>query len=91
VKAHWPAVEKKITMSSGPEILGTTRKFCRAEMNEYVQQFIAEHKVPSAERALKQSREDVEGCVKRRPRLQTELAQWLQQHSGVRSGGGFGN
>jgi hypothetical protein len=86
VKTHWPAVEKKITMSSGPEIVGSTRKFCSAEMNDDVQQFFTEHKVPSAERALKQSREDVEGCVKRRPRLQTELAQWLQQHGGTRSG-----
>jgi len=91
LKTHWPAVEKKITMSSGPEIVAATRKFCSAEINDDVQQFFTEHKVPSAERALKQSREDVEGCVKRRPRLQTELAQWLQQHSGVRSGGGFGN
>jgi aminopeptidase N len=86
LKTHWSAVEKKITMSSGPEIVGSTRKFCSAEMNDDVQQFFTEHKVPSAERALKQSREDVEGCVKRRPRLQTELAQWLQQHSNARSG-----
>jgi aminopeptidase N len=83
VKAHWPAVEKKITMSSGPEIVGSTRRFCSAEMNDDVQQFFSEHKVPSAERALKQSREDIEGCVKRRPRLQTELEQWLQQHAGA--------
>jgi aminopeptidase N len=87
VKTHWPAVEKKITMSSGPEIVGSTRKFCSAEMNDDVQQFFTEHKVPSAERALKQSREDIEGCVKRRPRLQTELAQWLQQHSGASRAG----
>ena len=83
VKAHWPAVEKKITMSSGPDIVNATRKFCSADMNGEVQTFFNDHKVPSAERALKQSHEDIEGCVKRRPRLQTELAQWLQQHSGA--------
>jgi hypothetical protein len=87
VKAHWPAVEKKITMSSGTAIVNATRKFCSAEMNDDVQQFFTEHKVPSAERALKQSREDIEGCVKRRPRLQTELAQWLQQHAGASRAG----
>jgi aminopeptidase N len=87
VKAHWTAVEKKITMSSGGAIVGSTRKFCSAEMNDDVQQFFTEHRVPSAERALKQSREDIEGCVKRRPRLQTELAQWLQQHSGASRAG----
>ncbi|HEY5030348.1 MAG TPA: M1 family aminopeptidase [Candidatus Angelobacter sp.] len=87
VKAHWPAVEKKITMSSGSEIVNATRKFCTAEMNDDVQSFFTEHKVPSAERALKQSHEDIEGCVKRRPRLQTELAQWLQQHPGASTAG----
>jgi aminopeptidase N len=80
VKSHWPLVEKKITMSSGPEIVMATRGFCSVEMNDDVQKFFIEHKVPSAERALKQSSEDIAGCVKRRPRLQTELAQWLQQH-----------
>ncbi len=88
VKAHWSEVEKKITMSSGPEIVNATKKFCSAEMNDDVQKFFAEHKVPSSERMLKQSREDIEGCVKRRPRLQTELEQWLQQHSGASKVGG---
>jgi aminopeptidase N len=87
VKAHWPAVEKKITMSSGSEIVNATRGFCSGEMNDDVQKFFTEHKVPSAERALKQSHEDIAGCVKRRPRLQTELAQWLQQHSGASRAG----
>jgi len=87
VKAHWPAVEKKITMSSGAEVVGATRKFCSSEMNDDVQQFFSEHKVASADRALKQSHEDIEGCVKRRARLQTELAQWLQQHSGATRAG----
>jgi aminopeptidase N/puromycin-sensitive aminopeptidase len=87
VKAHWPAVEKKITMSSGPEIVNATRKFCSAEMNEDVQSFFTEHKVPSAERTLKQSQEDIDGCVKRRPRLQTELAEWLHQRAGESKAG----
>ncbi|HEY1528434.1 MAG TPA: M1 family metallopeptidase [Candidatus Angelobacter sp.] len=87
VKTHWPAVEKKITMSSGPEIVNATRKFCSAEMNEDVQSFFTEHKVPSAERTLKQSQEDIDGCVKRRPRLQTELAEWLHQRAGESKAG----
>ena len=87
VKAHWPAVEKKITMSSGTEIVGSTRKFCSAEMNMMSSSSSPNTKLPSAERALKQSREDIEGCVKRRPRLQTELAQWLQQHAGASRAG----
>ncbi|HEX4603408.1 MAG TPA: M1 family metallopeptidase [Candidatus Angelobacter sp.] len=83
VKTHWPAVDKKITMSSGAGIVNATRKFCSADLRDDVQAFFAEHKVPSAERALSQSREDIESCVKMRPRVQAELAGWLQQHSGA--------
>jgi aminopeptidase N/puromycin-sensitive aminopeptidase len=82
VKTNWPAVEKKNTMSSGPEIVSATRKFCSAEMHDDVQSFFSEHKVPAAERALKQSGEDINSCIKRRPRLLAELAEWLQQHPG---------
>jgi aminopeptidase N len=80
VKANWPAVEKKITMSSGGEIVNATRSFCSTEMRDDVQSFFAEHKVPSAERAVRQSKEDIDRCVKRLPRLQMQLATWLQGH-----------
>jgi len=87
VKAHWQAVEKKTTMSSAPGIVNATRKFCSAEMRDDVQNFFSEHKVPAAERALKQSGEDINSCIKRRPRLLAELAEWLQQHpGGVKAG-----
>src|SRR5262249_21278701 len=82
VKAHWPAVEKKTTMSSGPEIVSATRHFCSTEMRDDVQRFFGEHKVSSAERALKQSFEDISTCAKTRTRLQTELAGRMQHHSG---------
>jgi aminopeptidase N len=85
VKTHWPAVEKKTTMSSGAEIVFATRNFCSVEMRDDVQSFFGEHKVASAERALKQSYEDINTCAKSRARLQTELGTWLQQH-GARSG-----
>jgi len=88
VKAHWPAVEKKITMSSGPEIVGATRRFCSAEMRDDVQSFFGEHKVASAERTLKQAYEDSTTCSKTRSRLQAELATWLQQHPGTSKAGG---
>jgi aminopeptidase N/puromycin-sensitive aminopeptidase len=70
-------------MSSGPEIVNATRSFCSVELRDDVQSFFSEHKVPSAERALKQSREDIDSCVKRRPRMQMQLAEWLQQHPGA--------
>src|SRR5262249_45711320 len=86
VKAHWAEVEKKATMSSGPVIVDATRKFCSVEMRDDVQSFFADHKVPAAERTLKQSFEDISTCAKIRTRLQTELTAWLQQHEGGRAG-----
>jgi aminopeptidase N len=80
VKAHWPEVEKKTTMASGQTIVNATRNFCSTEMKDDVQGFFSEHKVPSAERTLKQVSEDISTCVKRRTRLQEELGTWLQQH-----------
>jgi aminopeptidase N len=85
VKAHWAAVEKKTTMSTGAEIVGATRRFCSTQMRDDVQSFFGEHKVPAAERALKQSYEDISTCAKSKARLQTELVTWLQQR-GMRSG-----
>ena len=85
VKAHWPEVEKKTTMSSGPRIVNAAAKFCSTEMHDDVQSFFTEHKVPSAERTLKQTLEDIDACTRRRPKLQAELAEWLQQHPGTSS------
>ncbi|HEU4416621.1 MAG TPA: M1 family metallopeptidase [Candidatus Angelobacter sp.] len=87
VKAHWADVEKKITMSSGPDIVGATRHFCSADMRDDVQTFFSEHKVPSAERTLKQAFEDTDACIKSRGRLQTELGSWVQEHSGASRSG----
>ena len=87
VKANWPAVEKKITMSSGAAIVGATRTFCSKEMRDDVQSFFTEHKVPSAERALKQSNEAIDRCIRWRPQSQTQLANWLQEHSGAGKAG----
>ncbi len=80
VKTHWAAVEKKTTMSSGPGIINATRNFCSVEMRDDVQNFFAGHKVPAAERTLKQSYEDISTCAKTRGHLQSDLSTWLQQH-----------
>jgi hypothetical protein len=57
-------------------------------MRDDVQSFFGDHKVPAAERTLKQSFEDINTCSKTRERLQTELAAWLQQRqNGSKAGG----
>ncbi|HKV91810.1 MAG TPA: M1 family aminopeptidase [Candidatus Angelobacter sp.] len=87
VKAHWPDVEKKTTMSSGPEIVHATSNFCSDELRDDVQNFFGDHQVPAAERMLKQSLESISACSRMHSHFQTELAAWLQQHSsGSRAG-----
>ncbi|HEY6969364.1 MAG TPA: M1 family metallopeptidase [Candidatus Angelobacter sp.] len=81
ITAHWTDVEKKITMSSGGEIVGATRSFCDAGRRDQVQQFFNEHKVPSAERVLKQATEQINACISFRERQQPNLGVWLAQHS----------
>jgi aminopeptidase N len=80
VKAHWPDVEKKITMSSGAAVVAATRRACDAGMRDDVQKFFTEHKVPSSERALKQTTEQINACISLRDRQQGNLAAWLEQH-----------
>lgn len=82
VKAHWPEVEGKITMSTGGTIIGATRRFCDAAGRDDVQQFFTEHRVPSAERGLRQAAERVNQCIAFRERQEGNLAAWLGQHRG---------
>lgn len=82
IKGHWSDVEKKITMSSGGEIIAATRSSCDAATRDEVQQFFADHKVPSAERTLHQAVERINSCISYRERQQGNLAGWLDQHPG---------
>lgn len=83
VKAHWPEVEKKITMSSGSTIVSATNRFCEADVRNDVEQFFTVHHVPSADRTLKQSVERMNTCIRFRESQQKNLAVWLKDHSGV--------
>jgi aminopeptidase N len=80
VKAHWPAVESKITMSSGGGIIAGTSSFCDEASRDDVLKFFTEHKVPSAERTLKLVVERMNSCISYKGRQQDNLAAWLQQH-----------
>jgi aminopeptidase N/puromycin-sensitive aminopeptidase len=88
VKKNWPAVENKITMSSGGGIIAGAGSFCDATSRDDVQQFFTAHKVPSAERTLKLAVERINSCIGYKTRQQDNLAAWLQQHPGGSAAGG---
>jgi aminopeptidase N len=81
IKAHWPEVEKKLTMASGSGIVDATNRFCEADARDDVQKFFSEHHVQSAERALKQSVERMNSCINYRQTQQSNLSAWLKEHS----------
>ena len=87
IKGHWAEVEKKITMSSGGEIINATHTFCTAEARDEVQSFFTGHKVPSAERALKLVTERINACIHYREHQQSNLATWLGQHATANAAG----
>ena len=88
IKEHWSDLEKKITMSTGGEIIGGAKNFCDAETRDDVQRFFSEHKVPSSERMLRQVAEQIDACISYRSNQQPKLATWLGQHSSTAGTGG---
>jgi aminopeptidase N/puromycin-sensitive aminopeptidase len=80
IKDHWPQVESKLTTGSGAEIVAAAGNFCDAVMRDDVQKFFSDHKVPSAERTLKQSLEQIDRCIGYREHQQTNMTTWLAQH-----------
>jgi aminopeptidase N/puromycin-sensitive aminopeptidase len=87
VKDHWPQVAAKNTMSSGGRIVNATQHFCDAAMRDDVQNFFAQHRVPSSERTLKQSIEHINSCISFRAHQQPNLTAWLAQHPGTSTSG----
>lgn len=87
VKEHWPQVIAKTTISSGGRIVRATRRFCDAAMRDDVQNFFAQHRVPSSERTLKQSIEHINSCISFRAHQQPNLTAWLAQHPGAGTSG----
>ena len=87
IKANWPAVEAKTTMSSGGRIVGAAGGFCDPESRDDVQKFFTDHKVASADRTLKLAVEGINSCIAYKNQQQPNLAGWLQQRA---SGGALG-
>jgi aminopeptidase N/puromycin-sensitive aminopeptidase len=85
VSNHWPEIDKVGGGFTSAEVVAATRTFCEADMQEQVQEFFAAHKVPTAQRTLKQSLESIHNCSDLRLRQSSQLSAWLQQR-GTASG-----
>jgi aminopeptidase N len=83
VRAHWPEVEKVGGGFTSGQVVAATSVFCDAGMRDEAQDFFAAHKVPTAERTLKQSVEQMNYCVDLRSRQTPQLSSWLEQRGGA--------
>ena len=77
IKGHWDTVKTLLTPELGNALVGSTGSFCSAEARDDVKAFFTEHKVPSADRALKHSIESIDGCIELRSLQEPNLKQWI--------------
>jgi aminopeptidase N/puromycin-sensitive aminopeptidase len=77
VKKQWPKVEARLTTTTGADIVRATQTFCDTASRDDVEQFFTTHKSFSAERALQQSLERIDACVRNRNQQQDALTAWL--------------
>ena len=85
VRGHWPEIEKVGGGFTSGEVVAATSVFCDAGMRDEAQEFFATHKVPTAERTLKQSVERMNYCVDLKSRQTPQLSSWLERR-GAASG-----
>jgi len=83
VRAHWSEIEKVGGGFTSGEVVAATSVFCDAGMRDEVQTFFATHKVPTAERTLKQSVERMNYCVDLKSRQTPQLSSWLERRGGA--------
>jgi aminopeptidase N len=87
IKTHWDDIGKRLpNFGAAGAIVGTTGVFCDARSRDDVQQFFTEHKLPQAERTLKQAVNRINDCIELRNQQAPKLADWLRQHGGTVAG-----
>jgi aminopeptidase N len=83
VRGHWADIERVGGGFTSGEVVAATSVFCDAGMRDQVQDFFATHKVPTAERTLKQSIERMNYCVDLKSWQAPQLSSWLEQRGGA--------
>ena len=81
VRNHWTDIEKVGGGFTSGEVVGATSVICDAGMRDEVQDFFATHKVPTAERTLKQSLERINYCVDLKSHQTSQLSSWLERQA----------
>lgn len=78
LKDHWNELEPRaLTFLGGPTIAASLGSFCDSRTRDDIRAFFTTHTLRSAERALAQSLERIEGCIALRDAQTGELTKWL--------------
>ncbi len=78
-RAHWDALAPKITIALGDvNFVAGLGGFCDAGTRDDITSFFAAHKLPAAERTLKQTVERINNCIDLRERQRAAVAGWLK-------------
>jgi aminopeptidase N len=82
VRSQWDRIRNQGGEIAALYIVGSAGSFCDVGMRDQVQEFFATHHESASERTLKQSIERINYCVDLKAQQGSQLAAWLQQHSG---------
>ncbi len=80
VKAHWTALEPKVTIFGGDtNLTAALGSFCDAGTRDDIKTFFAAHPLPAAARTLNQTIERIDNCVDLREKQTPVLTEWLSR------------
>jgi aminopeptidase N len=78
VRENWAEIQKKTGEFVGNTVIvGTLGAFCEAGKADEIEQFFSAHKVPDAERTLKQSAEAIRSCARFAEMQRPKLGLWI--------------
>jgi aminopeptidase N len=79
LRAHWGDIAKRVPATTLPYFVQMTSPFCDAGSRDQAQQFFTEHKVPGADRPLRQTLERINNCIELKSLQSENLSAWLKQ------------
>jgi aminopeptidase N len=78
VKAHWQALEPKVTIFGGDTgLINSLSSFCDPAGRDDIRAFFAAHPLPAAVRTLDQTLERIDNCIELREKQTPVLTGWI--------------
>jgi aminopeptidase N/puromycin-sensitive aminopeptidase len=77
IKNNWSKVQAQLAIGMGGHIVRQAGDFCSADDRDDVEEFLATHKIPESDLALKHAIENINGCIELRSLQQPSLIHWI--------------